>query len=490
MNNFFSSQNFSTNTDNTNPYYQTNESLNNQKYFYDTTNATLPQKKIYVPSYTVIVNSRDRDFKLYPSPSDYKIGFGNTVYKNVTSIELKGSMIPRSSYNVYTGNNRIDFSIGSTVTAIKILNKGSGYTSVPEIYINPPSASGGIQATAEAILDVSTGSISNINITNPGSGYSASNPPYISIEGPKNTRTGTKAQLSIVIGTLYTAYLRVGEYTIGGNPTPPGTSGSGLIKELQDAMNYAYNGGNYVEGSVTPFEARLVSQYPTLNPTIGSPESANTNSTSFNRIQITNVDNVFWELLFGTGPNKKISAGNLLGFGSLDYSNPVSTAAVSTLISAGTTLRANFDYNLLDDPKFVLLSFRDGQHTFERLQSSDNNVNRKFATLLYDANFTDVIKDTTGTTTTVDDVIYLTGPVTKGTFWIPPGNLKPIKGFDFDAKKLSFATPIGKLDSLNILFTQYGMSFDNRTELYDFQGRDHILIFEIVAEDQASGERS
>jgi hypothetical protein len=127
-----------------------------------------------------------------------------------------------------------------------------------------------------------------------------------------------------------------------------------------------------------------------------------------------------------------------MGFIRKDIKNPISTSAIVTangqLISSGTTLRADYDYNLLNDPIFVLLTFQNGTDTFERIRSYDPSLNRKFGVMIFDANTTDVVKDTTGNAEEdlATGIPYLEGPVTKGTFWAPPGTLKALKGFDFD----------------------------------------------------------
>jgi hypothetical protein len=82
---------------------------------------------------------------------------------------------------------------------------------------------------------------------------------------------------------------------------------------------------------------------------------------------------------------------------------------------------------------------------------------------------------------TVSNVNYLVGPLGKGTFYMPQGYTKPLKGFDFDQKYLSFTPPIGKLSYLNISFTKYGQQSGGIPEFYDFQGRDHLLVFEITS---------
>jgi hypothetical protein len=455
--------------------------------FDPTSAATHPADKIIVPEHTFVIDSRQRDTKRYPSPSYYTVDLG-IVYKNITSIELRGSVIPRSSYNVHNLNESIDFSIGSSVTALVIENGGSGYVS-PVINISSPSV--GTQATA-TLLTNSNGTIVSTIIVIAGTGYRSSVPPIVTVTGLNGTGNG--AEIRPIIGTHYTAVLRHGQYTIGGNPVPPLVRPSNLVLEIQNALNYAANDpAPYNPSSTGPFEVRLVSQYPELTALPGTPEDYDTNSAQFNRINIVNVNGDHWELLFGSGPNRGSSAAILMGYDSIDYYKPVMTLPVitglGTLISGGTTLRASNDYDLLDDPKYVMLSFWAGSDSFERLQCKDSSIDRKFGTMIFDANNSNVITDTVGNTTYTDGsgTEYLIGDVAKGPFWTSPGMLKPIRGFDFDQKKLEFSPAIGKLSSLTIEFTIFGSSGANK-EYYNFQNRNHLLVFSVKANDNKSGQ--
>lgn len=455
---------------------------------------THPSDRIVVGQHTLVIDSRQRDFTLYPNPSFYRIPLGDE-YKNITSIELNGAIIPKTSYNVHSTNNYIDFSIGSSITSIKLINIGYGYTAAPSVSIEPPKLIGGIQATAVAIVNLTTGSLDSINITNPGSGYYTSSPPAIIIGPPQNNNSKISGATAVaLIGTLYTAQLRIGQYTIGGNPTLPGTNGTDLINEIQNAMNYAVNGGAYNPTSSSPFEVRIVSQYPSLTATAGTPESSNTNACLFNRIQITNVNSDHWELLYASGQNAKKSAAMIMGYNRLDYL-PTATNVVivgaNVLINAGTTIRASNDYNLLDDPQYVILSFWAGDQAFERIESANTSLNKKFGTMIFDAVYDNVITDTEGITG-VDNsgVTQLNGPITKGGFWSPPGALKALRGLEFDNKKLDLSAAYGKLTSLTIRFTKFSAFNDSQPEYYDFLGRDHLLIFTVRASDNQAGYKS
>ena len=77
---------------------------------------------------------------------------------------------------------------GNPSSGIDVINGGSGFTSVPTISLtapplNPPLVANPIVATAEAIVDLVTGTITRITVTNPGSGYDYNNPPAVTVTG-------------------------------------------------------------------------------------------------------------------------------------------------------------------------------------------------------------------------------------------------------------------------------------------------------------------
>ena len=78
-------------------------------------------------------------------------------------------------------------SAGGTISNLTIVNGGSEHISVPTIKIQaPPSQIGvGIGTTATATLTISNGLVNGFTITNPGLGYSQSNPPQVIVSKPE-----------------------------------------------------------------------------------------------------------------------------------------------------------------------------------------------------------------------------------------------------------------------------------------------------------------
>jgi hypothetical protein len=462
-----------------------------QSIYKSTTQATFPTKEVYSVSKSVVIDSRQRDCAKYKNPSLYTINIGET-FKNITSLELKGAIVPKSNYNIHSANNRIDFSLGSFISGFKIIDGGAGYTFAPTITISNPLYAG-TTATATAMINAG-GSISSIMINVAGSGYVASKPPFVEVSRPTNSRQAVQPRIEAIVGYTFTATLRTGEYEIGGNPIPPAVLPSGLLLEIQNAMNYAVNGGNYDPASTSPFTVRLVSQYPALGAASGSPEASDTNACLFNRIQVTNVNNTMWEFLWCSGPNHIINAASVLGFNTIDTGIGTLTNDISNgdgvLIPGGLAIRAPFDFNLTNDPDYVILTIALNDTKMERINSLDDGLDNRFAVLLFDNNYPDTLHDlssgTGGSIVSVDGIKYLSGPVGKGSFWRPVSSVKAMKGSDYDSKKLSWKPPLSKVSSITIQFTKFGYYPGEGPVLYNMEGREHLLLFELSATDNKS----
>lgn len=127
-----------------------------------------------------------------------------------------------------------------TVTGFTSLVGGDSYVTAPAVTIAAPNVTGGIQATATAVL--TGGSVSSITITNPGTGYTSA--PTVTIA----TGPGTDATVTAVITTSgvkinnfdsYTASYANGEGVVGEWAAKyPGALGNSLKVSMADAETY------------------------------------------------------------------------------------------------------------------------------------------------------------------------------------------------------------------------------------------------------------
>ena len=118
--------------------------------------------------YHLQIDSRERNKSIYPTASNF-----STIqqkFKNLLSIELTGMVLPKTEWNVYSGNNKIDFNIGSTITGATLVSGGSGYATdgTHTVNINAPTKAG-TQATVN--VTVAGGIVTGVAVNNAGAGY-------------------------------------------------------------------------------------------------------------------------------------------------------------------------------------------------------------------------------------------------------------------------------------------------------------------------------
>ncbi len=339
-----------------------------------------PKKGKVISKHTVIVDSRQRNYSIYPTPSEYLIELMEP-HRNVERIELIAAMMPKTEYNINTENNLL----------------------------------------------------------------------LVTINGQTNR-----------------CYLTEGQYVIGSNST---------------GGNYVSDGSSScVYGLIAEMNRVLMLVDPNFNCFLATmPQSAGgtgNNASVLNRIVITN-DNTPFSIDFTNNQFTSGSPFRILGFNKTIYTSAVDKVKIYGRTDTGECSSADlntgivhtiginaisscYDYNLKDDPKYIIMQLDFGNKSADRIESSDIATNQKFAVIIYDANEPDNIYTYNGVSI---------GPV-QLKVQRPPGNLKALKGSDFDKKILTFEPPI-TVENFKISFYKY----DNT--LYNFHNREHLLTFEL-----------
>ncbi len=305
--------------------------------------ATHPSDKPIVAKHIFVIDSRQRNFEFYPNANNYNIPIPDR-YRNVTSIELRAAMLPRTEYNVNSCNKYIDFVLGDFIKNIMVNDiritikdktrpiNNTDTTTKYNLNISPPVLEGTHitkrQAVATILVDSQSYIVPNsVVIEDPGSGYSYSKPPEVSLGDISSI-------FKVNVGFELVAKLREGQYVMGGNPqftvqqepitTYQSYTPNNLLNEIESSLtqsvlmsnegkistsvNFAYSRKAWTEYNVSPttpgsaekdyplfFCARLMSQYPTLesynnfNADTSPSESYETNACKFNRIYIGNI---------------------------------------------------------------------------------------------------------------------------------------------------------------------------------------------------------
>jgi hypothetical protein len=286
-----------------------------------------------------------------------------------------------------------------------------------------------------------------------------------------NVNSENNLILLTIGGVTEQLYLTEGQYIIGTNTLGQSyiTNGNpvifGFLFELKNVLNSHTNSGN-------AFDTFLA----TVPATTGTGNAASV----LNRIVITNSSTVFTLNL----NNTNFSSGSpyrLLGLqkgvitsstGGVIYGSTNTGICTPTDLQNGTThtltiqsIIGQFDYDLIDDPKYLIMDLEFGNRSADRIESIDISSNQKFAIIIYDANDPDNIE-----TYPVNNANVQAGAFRR------PGRMKALKGADFDKKIIVFDPPF-TLENFKITFYKY----DNT--LYNFHNREHVLTFEIdVAE--------
>lgn len=254
-------------------------------------------------------------------------------------------------------------------------------------------------------------------------------------------------------------------------------------------VNYIANGAVVVNGLLAEVQRVLNTHTYSNNDfnvfLVTTPEPGGTglNASVLNRIAITNTS-IDFTIDFTNNNYSSGSPFRVLGFYKQVYTSSIGNTIYGTddlgsctpaNLTNGTTfslsvqsLLSVFDYNLKDDPQYLIMELEFGNKVAERVESTDIATNQKFAVIIYDANDPDNLQTFNSTSVSTNGVQISTSR--------PPGRLKALKGTDFDKKIVTFNPPI-TLENLKFSFYKYN------NELYNFNNREHMLTFEIDTAD-------
>ena len=347
----------------------------------------IPKKTKIVSKHTLIIDSRQRDYTLYPTPSDYLIDLSEP-HRNVERIELIAAMLPKTEYNINSENNLLIVTI-SGVTKQVYLTEGQ-YIIGSNVYGDPNFLANGTNTQMWGLIGEVKRALNEA--------FSPINFDVFLVTAPSPTdpfypSTGTGRNASVLNRIAITC-------------------------ESPFLIDFTNN--NYKNGS--PFRV------------LGYQK----------QIYISNTTNY----IYGSSDSGLCSTSNL----ELDAPYQITTHSILS----------EYDYNLLDDPKYIIMELEFGNKVGERVESTDIATNRKFAVVIYDANDPDNIQTYNSSNSSSNVKIQVDRR---------PGKLKALKGSDFDKKILVFSPPI-ILDNFKISFYKYDNTY------YNFHNREHMLTFE------------
>jgi len=357
-----------------------------------------PKKSKLISKHSIIIDSRQRNYSLYPSPNNYLIELFE-AHRNVERLELIAAVLPKTEYNVNSENNLLIVTVNG-ITKKLFLTPGQ-YLIGSNVY---------------------------------------GSPDYVS-NGDNTTLWGLIGELKRVLNQAFSDF----DVFLATVPSPedlayPGTGTGSNASVLNRVV-------------ITNYSSSFTIDFANNNYTSGSPFRI----LGFDKEIVTSNTNNY---IYGVDDSGKCTVNDLF------VTNPYQITINSTI--------AKYDYNLLDDPKYIIMKLDFGKNantSAERIESIDVATNRKFAMVIYDANEVDNIQTYNATT---DSTSYVKIKVDR-----KPGRLKALKGSDFDKKIIVFTPPLN-VDNFNISFFKY----DNTP--YDFHNREHMLTFELDVIDHNS----
>ena len=134
--------------------------------------------------------------------------------------------------------------------------------------------------------------------------------------------------------------------------------------------------------------------------------------------------------------------------------------------SADQAVIAEWDWNLLDDPKYLVMELDFNGNSATRLIQGDGVANGKFASIIYDSNDPDVVNQSPQ---------YHSGGKVLSRTTKHAGRVKALKGQDFDKKIYNFSPPID-IQSVWVKFWKWTKGNGSIEKPYDFKNREHLLI--------------
>lgn len=116
-----------------------------------------------MPSHTILIDSRDRDFAAFPTPSQYKLKLPATYY-NVKSARLVSAEIPRSFYtfSAALGNTSFDMILPSGTVTITIPDGNYTFTSMKTTLEGALASSTGLTFTV--LFSATTNRVTIFNV--------------------------------------------------------------------------------------------------------------------------------------------------------------------------------------------------------------------------------------------------------------------------------------------------------------------------------------
>lgn len=194
------------------------------------------------------------------------------------------------STNIVSAAATATVSSSGGISAVSIINGGSGYVLVPSVHIQNPVGIG-ISGKPILVASVSSGSVNSISVSSPGFGYTSSNPPVILIDPPTTNK-------EIIDDVTYS-----GDFGIitGVALTSVGVATTGLIFDLYIPQNSYLRNPRVTNPIIDESTIEENYYFKVYNSNIGNGVTSKRKDGSVIGIGTTGIDNVYQVVSVSSG---------------------------------------------------------------------------------------------------------------------------------------------------------------------------------------------
>ena len=264
---------------------------------------------------------------------DNIIPFFNQINENNVTRAFQNSVTFISQKPKVGASATAIVSIAGTITSIQIADGGEGYISSPVVTIQNSIGIGTtISINATAISSITSGSVSLVNIINPGLGYTSTNPPIVLIEPPTlNTEVNSVESYTGDFGVI------VGIFT-----GSVGAALTALIFDLYVQENSFLNDSSIINPTITSSQLSINDYFVIRNSNIGYGITSLNNQGSILSIGSSFVDNIYQVYDVSLGTN--VISSSIVIFDTVSFLSPsiIDTTRVVTVEENGILIVSEF----------------------------------------------------------------------------------------------------------------------------------------------------
>lgn len=219
-------------------------------------------------------------------------------------------------------------STAGTVSSIVISNGGVGYTTAPQVSLSSPIGFGTTLA-AQAIASITSGIVTTISITSPGSFYTTTNPPQVLIGAPEVKKLTVKSasydgDFGVITGI--------------GSTSIVGVASTGLVMDFHIPLNSYLRNPSIVGTAITISGIQTGYYFVIDNSNVGNASTSydeNNDPVGFGSTYLDNVYRV---------ARVSVASSTIIGVGATFVARVIVSVSDNTLSGITTNFYGNFSW--------------------------------------------------------------------------------------------------------------------------------------------------